>query len=170
MDFQTLANLGEIIGAVAVVISLIYLAIQVRQNTTAQQIENYTRALDRVSSLQAQFGKDGETAMMFARGVRDANSLTRVEKVRFTWILYEMFGALEFMFHASQSDAMPEEVWTRWSMTVRYWMNHPGVMTWWKLRPVPFTKSFTAFVESVAENDPEDDLRAQRWQEFVGAA
>ena len=31
--FQILGNLGEIIGAIGVVASLIYLAIQIRQNT-----------------------------------------------------------------------------------------------------------------------------------------
>ncbi len=50
-NLESLANLGEIIGAVAVVVSLIYLAVQVRQNTHAQQTENFSRALDRVAAL-----------------------------------------------------------------------------------------------------------------------
>jgi hypothetical protein len=41
IDLQSLANLGEVIGAVAVVASLLYLAVQVRQGTKAQQTENY---------------------------------------------------------------------------------------------------------------------------------
>ena len=35
MTLQDLGGLGEFIGAVAVVVSLIYLAVQVRQNTGA---------------------------------------------------------------------------------------------------------------------------------------
>ena len=35
MDLNDLANLGQIIGAVAVVISLFYVASQIRQNTNA---------------------------------------------------------------------------------------------------------------------------------------
>jgi hypothetical protein len=35
MSLNDLANLGQIIGAIAVVISLIYLALQIRQNTNA---------------------------------------------------------------------------------------------------------------------------------------
>ncbi len=35
MNLSDLANLGQVIGAVAVVISLIYVALQIRQNTNA---------------------------------------------------------------------------------------------------------------------------------------
>ena len=48
MDLEALANLGEVIGAAAVVASLLYLAVQVRQRTKAQRTENYARAGSRV--------------------------------------------------------------------------------------------------------------------------
>jgi hypothetical protein len=35
MTLNDLANLGQVIGALAVVISLIYIALQIRQNTNA---------------------------------------------------------------------------------------------------------------------------------------
>jgi hypothetical protein len=35
MSLNDLANLGQVIGAIAVVISLIYVALQIRQNTNA---------------------------------------------------------------------------------------------------------------------------------------
>jgi hypothetical protein len=35
MNLNDLANLGQVIGAIAVVVSLIYVALQIRQNTAA---------------------------------------------------------------------------------------------------------------------------------------
>ncbi len=35
MSLTDLANIGQVIGAIAVVISLIYVALQIRQNTNA---------------------------------------------------------------------------------------------------------------------------------------
>ena len=35
MSLNDLANIGQVIGAIAVVISLIYVALQIRQNTNA---------------------------------------------------------------------------------------------------------------------------------------
>ena len=47
MSLNDLANLGQIIGAIAVVISLIYVALQIRQNTNA--VRAATAQSDKVS-------------------------------------------------------------------------------------------------------------------------
>ncbi len=44
MDLTQLANLGEFIGGVAVVVTLVYLAAQVRQNTNAIKVSSYRSA------------------------------------------------------------------------------------------------------------------------------
>jgi hypothetical protein len=167
MDFQALGNIGEFVGAIAVVISLIYLAVQVSQNTASQQAENYTRALNRISALQSHLAQNGKYAMMFSRGVVDTTSLTPEERIQITWIFYEMFGAFEFMFHAAEHNAMPVEVWNRWVSTIAFWLRYPGVLAWWEVRPTPFTDSFTSFVESLIRDNPAGDDTGLAWQEFI---
>lgn len=167
MDLQSLANLGEVIGSVVVVLSLIYLAVQVRQNTEAQRTENYSRALDRLAAMQSILSQDGEIAVIFSKGVRDTSKLDPQERMRFTWSMYEAFGAFEFMFHTSRTDAIPEEVWTRWSSAVAWWLTFPGVQTWWQARPIPFTESFTAFVDSLLKDNPVDAEPTRRYQDFI---
>jgi len=166
-DLQTLANIGEIIGAVTVVLSLIYVAVQIRQSTQAQRTENYSRALDRLAAMQSSLSQDDKFSLIFSKGVLDTTNLTSQERLRFTWSLYEAFGAFEFMFHASKTDAIPEEVWSRWSAAVAWWLTFPGVQNWWASRPIPFTDSFTLFVESLLEDNPTDADSLQRYQEFI---
>ena len=166
-DLQTLANIGEIIGAVTVVLSLIYVAVQIRQSTQAQRTENYSRAMDRIAAIQSSLSQDDELSRIFSKGVLDTTNLTSQERLRFTWSLYEAFGAFEFMFHTSKTDAIPEEVWKRWSAAVAWWLTFPGVQNWWTSRPTPFTDSFTLFVESLLEDNPTDVDSSQRYQEFI---
>jgi hypothetical protein len=167
IDLQYLANLGEVVGAVVVILSLIYLAIQVRQNTQAQRTENYSRALDRLAAMQSMLSQDGEMSLILSKAVLDSSKLTPQERVRFTWSMYEAFGAFEFMFHSSRTDAIPAEVWARWSSGVAWWLSFPGVQTWWQERPLPFTESFTAFVESLLKDNPTDLESVQRFQKFI---
>jgi hypothetical protein len=168
MDLQVLADLGEFAGGVAVIVSLVYLAYQVRQNTDSIRSENYSRALDRVAGMQNQLARDRDLSLFFAKGVADVASLTPQQRIQFTWALYEAFGAFEFMFHAAQSRTLPEEVWARWSSTVAWWLSFPGVQRWWHHRPAPFTASFSAFVEGILRNNPVDVAAAARWQQFIG--
>ncbi len=169
IDLQALANLGEVIGAAAVVASLLYLAVQVRQGTKAQQTENYARALDRISAMQSRLSQDSEVSSIFSRGVQDTSKLTAFERIRFTWALYEMFDAFEFMFYTYRNDEIPEEVWARWSRTVAYWLSFDGIQAWWDARPVGFSESFSEFVETTIRNNPTDRAAAERWQEFVAS-
>ena len=166
-QLESLANLGEIIGAIAVVVSLIYLAVQVRQNTQAQRTENFSRALDRVAAMQASLSQDSDAAVVFAKGVADPSALSPTERIQFTWAMYELFGAFEFMFLASNTDAIPEEVWQRWSAAVAWWLTFPGIQTWWKVRPIPFTESFTGYVEGLLANNPTADETSQRYDHFL---
>jgi hypothetical protein len=166
-NLESLANLGEIIGAITVVVSLIYLAVQVRQNTQAQQTENFSRALDRVAAIQATLSQDPETSVIFSRGVSDPSDLTSRERMQFTWTMYELFGAFEFMFLASKTNAIPDEIWQRWSSAVAWWLSYSGVKVWWKARPIPFSESFTSYIESLLENNPTNAESARRYQQFL---
>jgi hypothetical protein len=167
MDLQYLANLSELVGGVVVVLSLIYIAVQVRQNTQAQRTENYSRAQDRLAAIQSMLAQDGEISLIVSKGALDTSKLTPQERIRFTWFMYEVFGGFEFMFHASITDAIPEEVWTRWSSVAAWWLTFPGVQAWWQARPTPFTESFTAFMESLLKDNPTDTEPTQRYQEFI---
>lgn len=166
-QLEALGNLGEIIGAIAVVVSLVYLAVQVRQNTQAQRTENFSRALDRVAAMQASFSRDSYAAGVFAKGVAEPSRLTPKERIQFTWAMYELFGAFEFMFLASSTDAIPDEVWQRWSSATAWWLTFPGVQIWWHARPIPFTDGFTSYVGSLLDKNPTDEEATRRYQDFV---
>ena len=167
MTLETLANLGEFISGIVVVLSLVYLAFQVRQNTQSLRTENYARALDRVSAMQARLSEDPDLAAIFDRGLRDTGALTPEQRIQFTWAFYEMFGAFEFMYHQSEAGALQADVWERWSATLTWWISLPGVQAWWRAKPTPFSSSFSAFVESRLSAGPPDAGAARRWQEFL---
>lgn len=167
MDLTTLAQLGEFVGGFFVVISLVYLAYQVRQNTTSLRTENYARALDRLSTLQSNLSSDGELNRIVVVGAGNPEALTRSERMRFTWSLYELFGAAEFVFHQERQGALPEEVWERWRETIVWWLSNPGIQQWWRLKPTPFSASFEEFADDVIRNEPFDPEVAARWERFV---
>lgn len=167
MDLESLANLGEAVSAAAVVVSLVYLAIQVRQNTQSQRTDNYLGVLDRIAGIQSRLSQDGDYARLFARGVMDASLLTSRERIQFTWALYENFGSFEFLYHAAQTRSIPEDVWTRWSAVVAWFLSFPGVIQWWQSKPAPFTSGFTAFVDATIRENPTDTEAMDRWNRFV---
>jgi hypothetical protein len=68
VDLQALANLGEFVSGLVVIVSLAYLAVQVRQNTQSLRTENQWRALHRISAMQARLSGDVQLTALVAKG------------------------------------------------------------------------------------------------------
>ncbi len=168
MDLQTLANVGEFLGGLGVIVSLIYLAVQIRGNTSSQQSETYARSLERMASMQAFMSKDHASTKMFSEGLNDPSQLTITQKIQFSWVLTEMFGNIEFMFFQSEQRNIPAELWDRWVETLKWWLTFPGVVAWWKGKPTPFTPAFMSCVEEcIAQGYQPESPGA--WESFIGA-
>jgi hypothetical protein len=68
MSIQDLGSLGELVGAVAVVLSLIYLATQIRQNTQATRAASYEDVAQGVRAFMALIANDEGVADIYLRG------------------------------------------------------------------------------------------------------
>lgn len=167
MSLDTLAQLGEFIGGVFVVVSLAYLAHQIRQNTRSLRTENYGRVLDRMSALQSRLSSDAGLNRVFMVGAQDPSRLTRSERTQFAWALYELFGAGEFMYHQSLEKALPPAVWERWRATIAWWLTWPGIRAWWAAKPSPLAADFQAFGDEMLRAHRQDPEAIARWEAFV---
>jgi len=101
VTLQDLGNIGEFVAAIGVIVSLIYLAIQIRHG--ARQTEDHTRALylsamnvsqQNFARLREWFIRDPRLYDVWERGLRNPTDLERVDQ--------QIFGDLmfEFMFNA----------------------------------------------------------------------
>jgi hypothetical protein len=167
------APLQQVIGigvsVLAVTLSLLNLAFQVRQQTRALRSQNYAHALGRLAAVQARLSSDPRLANLLARGVREPAGLTVEERIQFTWTFYEIFGAFEFIYDQSRANALPSAVWSRWEGTLAWWISLPGVAAWWEARPTPFSSAFTALVDDHRLR-PRVDVRAsRRWSAFLAS-
>ena len=167
MGLERLALLGEFVGGFFVIVSLVYLAHQVRQNTRSLRTENYARVLDRMSTLQSQLSMDPDLNRVFVVGAEDPGRLSRSDRIRFAWALYELFGAAEFMYHQSREKGLPDAVWERWQATIGWWLSHPGMRMWWAAKPAPLAADFEAFGDDIIRNRPVDTASNERWRDFV---
>jgi hypothetical protein len=167
VDGELLRAIATYASVLAVVISIASLASQVRRHTRSLQSQNYAKVLDRIAAIQSRLGTDANASGTFSRGVRDPAALTPDERIQFAWILYEIFGGFEFMYEEAQRDALPPDVWKRWSETMAWWLSLPGVRAWWKSKPAPFTRGFSSLVERQLAEPAHDPAAAERWQVFL---
>ena len=102
MSIQEWAALAEIIGAIAVVASLIYLAVQVRQNThelsmslKSTELAAFERNVESGIRIRELFILNPEILDLYDRGGKSYVDLDEDDKLRFDMILRNVFSALQ---------------------------------------------------------------------------
>ena len=83
MNLNDLANIGQVIGAIAVVISLIYVALEIRQNSNAVRSAAAQSVHEHFANWSHLIAADAELSRIAANGLRDYQSLSENERTRF---------------------------------------------------------------------------------------
>ena len=83
MNWEAIGAVGEILGALGVIITLVYLATQIRQNNRSLLQSNSAQVTERLASLNSRLSTDKEFTELFLRGRADLSKLDAVELERF---------------------------------------------------------------------------------------
>lgn len=147
MSIMELGALGEFVGAFAVVITLIYLAVQLRQNTTSIQTSSYQEwaALhaDTMVGLQ-----DKELAEIVFRGCEDSKQLDEESYPLFMIWVRRYMHMQQAQFYLYQKGAIEHALWEKSLEDLVGVFRYPGVQQLWHagLRTA-FTDEFVEVLE-----------------------
>jgi hypothetical protein len=151
MNWEAVGALSELLGAVAVVASLVYVAAQVRQNTRALQRTASADAIAGVRHWNDALIRDPEVAGIFTRGIEDMGSLGERERAQFITLAVNFFKTYEDMHYQFIQGSMDPEVWAGWERLGGLYVSSPGMQQYWRERRNFFSKSFQAWVDEVVQ-------------------
>ena len=132
LSLQDLGALGELIGGIAVIATLTYLAFQVRQGTKTIRANSVQELTENILGASATLLK-AENAEVYLRGARSYSSLTFEEKFRFTLILGLFVGRLDTVLEYRERGMVNDEYVAFHSDTIRLIFSNAGVREWWEL-------------------------------------
>jgi hypothetical protein len=134
MSLEDLGNIGEFVAAVGVIISLIYLAVQIRQNT-AQMRQNTEST--RVSAIQegahhsaavtAHLIQNENFARVFRTGAEDMGQLTQDERTQFEAFMNIVFTQFHNSFFQHEHSMIPDEILEPRTRNMLWFLRQPGV-------------------------------------------
>jgi hypothetical protein len=158
LSVQDIAAFAEIVGAIAVVISLVYLATQIRQNT--KQIEENTNAV-RASAVHASLSyafdnrvamfTDEGTATIYSKGLKDPELLDEIELLRFRPIMANIFDAILNMHAQTEITGFSPENWEAKFNTANRVLKTKGGTWYWDSFKDEYPKQFQNAIESSSE-------------------
>ncbi len=152
MNWDAIGAVGEIIGALAVVVSLLYLAAQVRtQNAQAKLAALHDMGREFRSATVLFAGED--LSDIFTRANADFDSITDAEAVRLIVATTNLFRAWEEAFLEMRDGHLGEGVWEALSRDYTQPFGAPCFRHIWSLRKQNYDPGFQEFVESLQSQE-----------------
>lgn len=150
MDITILAAWGEFLGGIAVVVSLVYLASQIRQNS------NLLRASATSTTAQLHMGnsemiaQDPEVSRLFFEGLANRDSLSEADQQRFETIIGIQVQGFHQSFEFHQKGIGSEASWCWTDNSMRWFVVQPGFRSYWlEIGSQAFMPAFRDYVDGL---------------------
>ncbi len=148
MTLQDLGNIGEFLGAVGVIVSLVYLAIQIRHNTHTVRSSAQQEVLSDMARFISLVAGDSDTASLYELGLADSRDLSRAERLRFSLLLTRFFYSFSRLYDLHREGNLDPEFWKAHKEILLWVIKQPGVKRWWPNARSQIPGSFAGFIES----------------------
>jgi len=111
MNWEAISAVGEAVGAIAVVVTLIYLAVQVRRGTSATQAASIQAAAATDHEFLLTLGSDPVTAQLWASYLADPDTLPDEQKMQGHLLMASLLRRLENIQIQNRLGTLSPEGW-----------------------------------------------------------
>ncbi len=165
MSLQDWAAIAEIVGAVAVIITLIYLSIQVRHNTKAiqgQTISDVTRNVHEHANMVLQ-GQDVAAAL---KKFASDKSLDPDDAILIDFLLTAVFVASQNEYFQWKQGLLDESVFRSLHHVIYTLLESPNGQYWWQHEGRRMVApEFVEFVDEIFKSKSSESL--QSWKQAI---
>jgi hypothetical protein len=131
LNWEAVAAIGEAVGGVAVIASLIYLAVQIRQSRQLERAASIREIFDKASAVVGYTGFHPETLETIRRGVADFSQLSRAEVDLFNGWGIKSLVVVEQAMYMHRDGLLPDSSWRALENFGLAIIRSPGGSVWW---------------------------------------
>jgi hypothetical protein len=148
MNWEAAGAIGEVVGAIAVVISLLYLATQIRTQNSETRLAAVHEILVGFREV-VQIFTTVDMSELFVKANYDYDSLSEAELVRLIAGILPMFRLWEEAFIQNEQGRLEDRVWVGINSQYTAYLSYSVLSRVWELRRGHFDKSFQSFVQGM---------------------
>ena len=142
MNWEAISAIGQIVGALAVVISLIYLAREIRGNARSARLAS----VDTLNRWLGELIEHPHLSELYYRGIHDFQSLQGADLVRFSSLMGQLFHIYEEIYYQHLERHLEKRLWRAVEAPMRDLNAYPGIQAWWRSRSHWFDEKFASYV------------------------
>ena len=152
MSIQDLGAIGEFIGSIGVIITLIYLAVQIRANTNATQGNTELDIGRELAAWTARMTSDLRLQNIYDRITRNED-VSPEEAYTYVWAQSGFFFLCEGWYRQYARGLIPHSSWEPVAQALVGILRVPYMSSWWETRASPFSEEFRNHIDELRKDE-----------------
>jgi hypothetical protein len=149
LDITTLAAWGELLGGIGVVISLVYLASQIRQNSKLLRASTTAASYEPRLVHQSLIASDPEVARIFHEGSADRGALSESDRRQFDALIGMVTHVDQQQYQFYLDGVGSDRAWEALDASMRRKLAWRGFREWWPEWSDAYPRWFRDYVDGL---------------------
>jgi len=149
MNWDAISAVSQLVGSIAVVISVLYLAVQLRSSTRVARVAAQDAAAAALRDITKPFMENAELGHLWRIGLEDSKSLSADDQARFFHAAHQFLKAFETIHFHYVYGLLDAQLWEGWRELLRHYVATPGIEYYINLRGDVFSARFRNFLNQL---------------------
>jgi hypothetical protein len=149
MNWDAINAVSQLVSSIAVVLSVLYLGIQVHRSTRVAKLATQDAAATALRDVTKPLMENAELERIWRIGLEDLSALSTEDRARFFHAVYQFLKAFETIHFHYVYGLMDRQLWEGWRGLLQHYVAAPGMAHYWRLRPEVFSERFRKFVNAL---------------------
>ena len=168
MNWEAAGAIGEIIGATAVIGTLLYLGLQIRQQNLAQQLQVKESILEGFNRANEHLATNPDLGALFVKGLHDPDILTDSESAQFSFLLRLYVNQYQKMYSLFSNGSLSRQEWENFAAQGAWMLNKPGGKRWLDGHRSTFSEFTNELLNCSYDDTSIDFTMGREWSKYSG--
>jgi hypothetical protein len=155
------AHLAEVITSVFVIISIIYVGIELRQNTQELQLVSYLGTQESMINADLTVAANADLNLIVMKADTAPDSVSEEEWARYKHYLFPRLGTWEFLFLSYRNETASVGQWLAFEPYFLHRICNPGYRHFWLENRPSFDPNFAVYVDDQIASRCREPLTGQ---------
>ena len=154
MTLEAFNYIAEIIASIAVIASLLYVGLQIKQNTAATQATAAQSFAEVDTEFVGLINTSNNLADILHRGAKGLSAIKGGELIQFMAFHDAVVMAIQSAYVQWDNGALDDRLWGSFKQALMDLLVQPGQREWWQHRRHWYSQDCQEYVDSAAEAEP----------------
>ena len=145
--------LGELIGGVAIIVSLIYVGVQVKESAKATRSAAANDATVCMQSWYLEMGSNPQASELWLNAMRSPEPLSTHDEFQFLMSMHSVFLGFQNSYLLSQEGTLDPEIRKALTFAIIAVKDLPGMDRYWRQRSTFLHRGFANYVDGLRLQD-----------------